>query len=281
MILDGHIHLREDSKDIPTFLERLKSADIDGGIIISVEPRRSSLSSQQRLDDVMAVTEVAENLFPFFWVDPLAADAADQIKAAVERGVAGFKVICEDFEPGDPRAMPVYRRIAAAEKPILFHSGILWHPTDNARFNRPLLFESLLAVEGLRFSLAHIGWPWCDETIAVYGKFLNAYTHRPDLSVEMFIDVTPGTPPIYRRDALVKLFTVGYDVENNVIFGTDSCVNNYNTDWAREWIERDNKIYNEIGLGEITRTNIFSENLLRFVGVDSRQVKHKGLRPGE
>ena len=27
----------------------------------------------------------------------------------------------------------------------------------------------LLDVRGLRFSLAHIGWPWCDELIAVYG----------------------------------------------------------------------------------------------------------------
>lgn len=28
----------------------------------------------------------------------------------------------------------------------------------------------------------------------------------------MFLDLTPGTPEIYRRDLLTKLFTIGYDV---------------------------------------------------------------------
>ena len=80
----------------------------------------------------------------------------------------------------------------------------------------------------MRFSLAHISWPWCDELIAAYGKILNASASRADYRGEMFVDITPGTPTIYRREALTKLFTVGYDIQDNVIFGrkqrsSDTC----------------------------------------------------------
>ena len=116
--------------------------------------------------------------------------------------------------------------------------------------------------------------------IAVYGKFLNAYDRRPDLSVEMFVDITPGTPPIYRRDALTKLFTVGYDVENNVIFGSDCEASDYNVGWSREWIARDDEIYEQIGVGRDIRNKIYRDNLLRFLGVSKQTVVHKSLRPG-
>ena len=94
-------------------------------------------------------------------------------------------------------------------------------------FNRPAEFEALLAVKGLTFCLAHIGWPWCDEMIAVYGNSSTRTLKHADAG-EMFIDLTPGTPPIYRKEALTKLFTVGYDIEDNVIFGTDCTADDYN-----------------------------------------------------
>jgi hypothetical protein len=104
---------------------------------------------------------------------------------------------------------------------MLFHSGILYDGRDTSRYNRPAEFECLLDVPGLRFAMAHISWPWCDEMIALYGKFQAAHGSRADVP-ELFIDTTPGTPAIYRRDALTKVFTVGFDVKHNVLFGSDS-----------------------------------------------------------
>jgi predicted TIM-barrel fold metal-dependent hydrolase len=272
MILDGHIHIGGDGTDTDDFADRLKEAGVDGGIIISQPPAahgvgRAERSVSQRLDELMRVDRAAPRLYPFFWIDPVDPSAANQVEEALARGVAGFKVICSAHEPGDPRAIDVYRAIAACGKPILFHSGILWDGTDSSRFNRPALFECLLEVEGLRFALAHISWPWCDELIAVYGKFLAARRHRSDLSVEVFIDVTPGTPLIYRRDALTKIFTVGYDVESNVFFGSDGNTNAYPSNYAREWIARDNAIYDELALDDATRERIYSANLMRFLGI--------------
>ena len=58
----------------------------------------------------------------------------------------------------------------------------------------------------------------------------------------------PGTPEIYRREALTKLLTVGYNVERNLLFGTDNHADGFNVGWAQQWIDRDLAIYHELGL---------------------------------
>jgi predicted TIM-barrel fold metal-dependent hydrolase len=286
MVLDGHIHIVQGAPDQAGFVQRLEAAGVDGGILISLAPpcfgeERQATAPAERLENLFAWCETHPNLHPFYWIDPIAEDALVQVEMAVERGVAGFKVICDRYYPGDERAMETYRRIARAGQPTLFHSGILWDGKPSAPYNRPGEFEALLQVEGLRFALAHISWPWCDELIAVYGKFLNAYTRRSDLSVEMFIDTTPGTPPIYRREALTKLFTVGYDVAHNVIFGSDSTPNEYNVAWVREWIDRDKRIFSELGLSEKTIGGVFAENLKRFLGISATGIEKALPKPGE
>ncbi|MFC1452124.1 amidohydrolase family protein [Verrucomicrobiota bacterium] len=286
MILDGHIHIRGGSEDPGLLARRFGEAGVEGGSIISLPPSSfrgfgEPLTNQERLDNLLSWCRAGSHLYPFYWIDPLENDAAEQVDVAVAGGVRGFKVICNRFPPGHEKAMPVYRSIARAGKPMLFHSGILWDGAPSSPFNRPAGFEALLEVDGLRFCLAHISWPWCDECLAVYGKFLNAFTRRSGLSVEMFIDVTPGTPPIYRREALTKLYTIGYDVESNVIFGSDSCANDYGTAWVREWIERDTAILGELGVSGESVELLMSGNLLRFVGEEGSGVRRKAPKPGE
>ncbi|MBI3987203.1 MAG: amidohydrolase family protein [Lentisphaerae bacterium] len=270
MILDGHIHIRALAENRAGFLKELKRAGVGGGLVISLPPPAfpavaPSAPPLARMNHVLSWCGTSENLYPFYWLDPLEADAADQVAMAVKKGARGFKVICDRFFPGDRRAMEIFGAIARARRPILFHSGILWDGKVSSRYNRPLEFEALLDVKGLRFCLAHLSWPWCDECIAVYGKFLNAVAGNPAVSGEMFMDITPGTPPVYRREALTRLFTAGYDVEDNVIFGSDSCANRYNAGWVRQWLERDNAVYDELGLARKTREAIVANNLKRFI----------------
>ncbi len=286
MILDGHIHMEEDSLNSETLLSQMKAAGVDGGTVISLSPngfgdRTASHTHQERLERLFSVTRGQENLFPFFWIDPVAPDAAEQVQMAESMGVMGYKVICERHYPCDSRAMKIYGQIAEAGKPILFHSGILWDGKPSSHFNKPIEFEGLLDIPHLRFCLAHISWPWHDENVAVYGKFLNTYSRCPDLSVEMFVDVTPGTPPIYREEALSRLFCSEYDIENNVIFGTDCHTGRYNAKWTREWIARDDSIYEKIGIGPDVRQKIYAENLRRFLGISKTLIVRRKLLSGE
>jgi predicted TIM-barrel fold metal-dependent hydrolase len=281
---DGHIHIEEGKPDPKGLMRRLAESGLDGGILISLPPPSfpwlsRPLSFQQRLENLLEWTNGIDVLVPFFWVDPTEDNAEEQVHQAVHRGVAGFKVICNHFYPENPRAMMVFQLIAEQRKPILFHSGILWDGQYSSRYNRPAVFEALLEVRGLVFSLAHIGWPWVDEFIAVYGKFLNAFSLTEDPAVEMYIDITPGTPPIYRREALSHLFGVGYDLEKNVIFGTDCSTVSYNVQWTRQWIARDSAIYKEIGVSQDTVRNVFGANLQRFL--KGEHLQHQILRSAE
>ena len=285
---DGHIHIINNNPKKERFLERTKNADISGGLIISLSPKHKTtdgcfISFKKRLSDVITFCESnsMNNFYSFFWIDPLAKDASDQVKYAVVSGISGFKVICNSYYPSHTEAMKIYKLIAHYGKPILFHSGILWDGQDSGKYNRPVEFECLLNIKGLRFSLAHISWPWYDECLAVYGKYLNAYTRRSELSTEMFIDITPGTSEIYRKDALVKLFSIGYDIENNIIFGSDCNTRNYNSDWVKNWINIDNSIYDNLNLSKNVQKKIFKTNLLRFLGKINDKMEKRYLRPGE
>ncbi len=271
MILDCHIHSSVGKPNPKRLMAEMKQGGIDGGVVISLPPAcfvhfKGPNKPQQRLETVMKWTAGAKTLFPFYWIDPTEKDAVAQVKAAVKAGIAGFKTICNHFYPGDTAAMDTYRDIAKANKPLLFHSGILWDGQNSSKYNRPAEFEALIDVPKLRFALAHISWPWVDECIALYGKFQAAHASRPDPSCEMFIDTTPGTPEIYRREALTKIFTVGYRVADNVLFGTDASTGEYGYEWAKVWLCRDQDIYRSVNLDQAGQDKVFYKNLLRFLG---------------
>ena len=59
---------------------------------------------------------------------------------------------------------------------------------------------------GLRVTLAHLGWPWCDEANAV-GVIDLLHGVAPDASQFRF-DISFGPPPVYRRDVLRKALAV-------------------------------------------------------------------------
>lgn len=269
MILNGHMHISELGADKNRFIDGLKSHGIDGGILISLAPscfEKTDATVEERINDLLRYTSDNQYLFPFFWIDAIEEDALNQVDYAIERGMVGFKVICSQHKPSHPKAMETYKYIAKKNKPIMFHSGILYDGQPSSEFNRPAEFECMLTVPNLRFSMAHISWPWCDELIAVYGKFRSAKHHHPEKNVELFVDITPGTPPIYRKDALTKLYTVGFNIENNVWYGSDGSTSNLPEVNLTERMERDNSIYDELGLSAETIDKIYSKNLLRFIG---------------
>ncbi|RPI61233.1 MAG: hypothetical protein EHM48_06000 [Planctomycetaceae bacterium] len=267
MILDTHVHIITMKVDPAGALAAMRKAGIDGGVLLSMPPAmfkmwESPSDPKERLENVMQWVQGQKNLFPFFWIDPTEDDALGQVELAVKRGVAGFKIICSGYFPSDERVVKVCTAIAQAGKPILFHSGILWDGLPSSKYNRPAEFEALMQIDGLRFALAHMSWPWVDECLAVFGKI----AHARNAKCQMFIDMTPGTPTIYRKEALTKLFTIGYKVADNVLFGTDGRVPEYNSEWPRTWIDRDNAIYDELGLDQEQREKIYCKNLLRFIG---------------
>lgn len=270
MRYDLHIHHRQTDTTGKDLLAKLNAAGFDGGIVLSQSPvplwEDRIRTPRERIDNLLKYVDGCETLVPFYFLDPTDEDAAEQVDMAVAAGMRGFKIICTHFFPDDPRAVPIYHRIAKADKPILFHSGILYDGTNaSGNYNRPCNFEVLLGVPRLRFALAHISWPWCNECIAVYGKFANYLECSDDPDApEMFVDITPGTPAPYRRDALSKLLFMD-GAAKHVLWGSDNTTRDYRPEYSLSIRNRDESIFPDLNLGEEFMDDLYYNNLMRFL----------------
>ena len=266
---DGHVHIFPGKPDSEAYVARLAKAGFRGGILLSENPDPLDDSPapdpEGAMDRAIEWASASETLYPFYWINPVLDNARDLVDMAVEKGMFGFKVLPGRFMPGDPRALPVYEKMAKAGKPVLFHSGILWDGRPSSKFTRPGNYEELIDIPGLRFCCAHISWPWCEECVAVYGKFLNALTRTDRPRAEMFIDITPGTPRRRRQSALEMLFGYDYDMNGRVMFGTDCRANDYAVAWAKEWQERDDAIYAALGKDLVDPDSVYRRALQNFL----------------
>ena len=285
-IYDVHVH-SNGLLDGQRTLERMARAGVCGGSVFSLHPGcftalgAHDLDGRARLNMVLESCKGCEGrLFPVLWIHPDEEGLPALIAEAAERGIGAFKCICNDFYIGDEKGVRMLEAVAKTGKPIFFHSGILWDDSPSSKYNRPLNWEELLnrkegtidRIRGLRFSLGHCSWPWYDECIALYGKFLANFRAHPEDDLQMFFDLTPGTPASYRFDLLRKLLNCGYDVEHNILWGTDCFAEDYNDEWARTWLGTDNAIMDALNVPSWIRENIFSKNAERFYGLPGAEA---------
>ena len=274
-IFDAHTHLFSQGADGKSILANMAKAGVCGGCVFSDWPKEANAKVgkdfEARMSGVLSATKGCDKLYPVMWIHPFEEDIINKVHTAAERGIVAFKIICTDFYVYDERCLTLLREIASLGKPVFFHTGILWDGQVSSSYNRPINWESLLDIKGLRFSMAHVSWPWHDECIAVYGEFLNAQVTGE--TAEMFIDMTPGTPDIYREEVLTKLFRIGYDFEDNLMFGTDCTAESYSFEWAKKWIDKDNSIMDKLGVCERVREKMYGGNLERFLFGDKDEIK--------
>jgi len=265
---DEHIHIYTDAAAKPeAFAQRIAEAGLAGGCVYSreqtPEPRLSNstaMTPEQIVDNVIEWCSGSPTLYPFYWIDPSRHDAVDLVDMAVEKGICGFKVIRNNGYPCDGPALDAYRRMAHYGKPVTFHSGILYDGVPSSAYFQPVAFEPLLRAEGLRFCLAHISWPWCDECMAVFGKMYAAsdnWSNRPHATFrkpvaprnppKMFIDSTPGAHGIWRHDAFERMYGSPFrpTVSKRFMFGTDCDVHDYSVAYARKVQSGDDALLKE------------------------------------
>ena len=288
---DCHIHVRGDEKP-DDILRAMDRASLDLICIISWPPPSAHADplEKRRPSDVERMTETGkmiaadpDRIRGFYWVDPLAADAPDQVERAVaEHRYAGVKMIPDHWYPYDERVFPTYERIQTLGVPILFHTGILWANADSSRFCRPANFEIIQEFPKIRFMLGHVGWPWTDECIAVADRFktmarrrdgrdpelakdsvFRAHNiHNPEYEVDVTckVDLTPGTPLVYRSEVLRLCYEVlGADM---LLFGTDA-LGADDLSQVKAHQERDERILrDELGLAEADVERIMGSNVL-------------------
>ena len=294
LIIDCHVH-SSGFETIDEILKGMDKAGVDKAVIFSPYPGRirekggifpkakagvtrhlefsySDVTSEKQRKSVEFVArlqkEAPDRIIAFMWLEPRLKDAIEILEWAVSsKEIKGVKMIPDHWYPYDEFMYPIYRKLEELNVPVLFHSGILFGFKDSSRFCRPVNYEVLLSFPDLRFALAHVSWPWVDECIALWGR-LRAFVRREfegeREDVQMYIDITPGTPLIYRQSTLQKL--IAYGAEDYIIFGTDCRAGNMER--ARLHIGRDASILRQVvGVPNETVNKIMGENALRFLGL--------------
>ncbi len=204
MLIDAHLHCtgRETRSDV---LRTLDEAEVDLGVLLA--PFLSDGYSLQDADSLRrANTHLADlvqgqgdRLVGFAVVNPLHPGAVDELQRAIDAGLRGVKMVPSGWYPYDEAVQPVFARAAQLGLPILFHSGI-FIDGRSGRFCRPSFFEALRDHPGVRVTLAHLGWPWTDEAIAV--GLIDHINGVPDARAAFRFDLSFGPPPPYRKPVL-------------------------------------------------------------------------------
>jgi uncharacterized protein len=210
MVIDAHLHCtgRETSDDV---LRALDDAGVDIGVLLApflgdgyslADP-----ASLRRGNDHLArlVSRAPDRLVGMAVVNPADAGAPAELHRAIEAGLTGAKMVPSGWYPYDDHVQPTFAEAARLKLPLLFHSGI-FIDGRSGRFCRPAFFETLRDHPGVRVTLAHVGWPWTDEAIAV--ALIDRIHGVPDEECVFRLDLSFGPPPPYRMEVLRRALEV-------------------------------------------------------------------------
>ena len=261
MIIDCHVHSggTETAREV---LAGLDAQGVDRAVVFAPSGNRAGDKVRQHTDFISRLAaETAGRVIPFAWIDPTYPGATDEVDRAVtDKAIKGVKIIPDRWHPWSDHCQRVYEKVQELGVPLLFHSGILWSWGDTSRFCRPCEFEVMMDYPRVRFALGHIGWPWTDECIAVAGKIMHLRRGRGHQGPQAFLDLTPGTPPIYREEAIRRaLECVGEDL---LLFGSDCRAGSTGS----QVLQRDRVLFEKMGLSQETQEKIFYRNTLAWLG---------------
>jgi uncharacterized protein len=267
MIIDAHLHCtgRETTADV---LRTLDGAGIDVGVLLapflgdgySIDDAGSLRRANAHL--ARLVKHHPDRLVGFAVVDPRDARAADDLRHAVETGgLRGVKMVPTGWHADEPRVQPVFAVASELKLPVLFHSGI-FIDGRSGRFCRPASFEVMRDHPGARVALAHVGWPWTDEAIAV--ALIDRIHGVPEDRCAFRLDISFGPPPPYRREVMARaLDVIGAGL---LQFGSD-CFFPCSAEHVRErmgWVQ---ELFDQLELDAATRERIWSGTAAAWLGI--------------
>lgn len=208
-------------------------------------------------DDVAsAVAQFPDVFIGFASVDPWKGKMAiSEAKRAVnELGLKGFKFqqCAQAFYPNDHQFYPLWETIADLGVPALFHMGTTGFGAGTRGgmgiklgYARPIYVDDVAAdFPEMDIILAHPGWPWESETLAVATHKANCY-----------IDLSGWSPKRFSRELVRAL---NRELQNRALFGTD-----YPMIHPSKWFES----FDTLEILPETRQKVILDNARQLLGI--------------
>lgn len=266
MIIDAHLHCsgQERRDDV---LRTLDDAGVERGVLLapflSEGYSLTDAASLGRANQHLAtlVRGVDDRLTGLAVVNPLHPQAIEQMRRAVDAGLSGLKMVPSGWYPYDDAVQEVFAEAARLRLPLLFHSGI-FIDGRSSRYCRPVFFEALRDHPGARVTLAHLGWPWSDEAIAL--GLIDRINGVPEAEVAFRFDLSFGAPPVYRLEMLQRaLLVLGPGL---LQFGSDCFLPCPGAQLRerRRWLE---ELLDELEVDASARQQIFSGTAASWLGL--------------
>lgn len=269
MLIDAHLHCTgtETTSDV---LRTLDDAEVDVGVLLA-----PFLSPGYSLDDPESLRRAnahlarlikghEDRLVGLCVVDPRDSQAPDDLRRAIEdMGLHGVKMVPTGWYPFDADVQPTFAVAAELKLPVLFHSGV-FIDGRSSRFCRPSFFEAMRDHPGARVALAHLGWPWTDEAIAV--GLIDLIHGVPSEQAAFRFDLSFGAPPVYRKEAIGRALSV---LGSSLLqFGSDCFLPCPGKELRerRSWLEA---ILQELEVGGPERERIFCKTAQSWLGEHS------------
>jgi predicted TIM-barrel fold metal-dependent hydrolase len=254
-ITDCHIHV-EGEADPADVLRGMDAAGVDRIVVLSSQERVSLSETRRKVLSCKRLMDAApDRITGLAFVDPTITGMAGLVAEAVtELGYTGIKIIPDHWFAYEERLEPFWERMNTLATPILFHTGILYANDDGSRFCKPLWLEKLLHYPRIKFAMAHISWPWCEEHLAVMGRMRDA-ANQGGFEWQSYTDITPGTPPHIHKQALEN--AISFSGADRIMWGSDTFLpgDMENTSFR---VKHDMALLNEIGVSDTDIQRIMS-----------------------
>ncbi len=127
------------------------------------------------------VRQHPDRLIGFAGIDPTAPQeaVAEMRRCRDELGMQGIALspAAQNFHPAHTNAKTCYEAAVQLQMPVLFHSGVHNDPDSVLQYGQPVLLDEVAReFPSLKIIIAHMGYPWGPETIALLGKHSNVYS---------------------------------------------------------------------------------------------------------
>jgi hypothetical protein len=169
--------------NLPTIADTITDMDTAGvakSVVVAVD---GEVQWGYRVSNEMvaeAVRADPDRLIGFASVDPNKGEAArKELRRAVEsddmRGLKLVPHLCE-IQVNEPVMYPLYEEALDLGIPVLFHMGTQFHSGTKLKFCKPIdVDEVAVDFPELKLIIAHFGWPWYEEALAVVHRNPNVY----------------------------------------------------------------------------------------------------------
>ncbi|MEM1867561.1 MAG: amidohydrolase family protein [Thermosphaera sp.] len=243
--------IRNRPQPLETFLLELDVSGLNKAVLLPIDATTTRGVALFSNEQIAELCRLSSRFVGFASVDPHTPDAPELLEYAVkEMGLLGLKLSppTQEFFPNDPRiAYPIYQKAANLGIPVVFHAGMSWEPKARLKYGHPMLLEDV-AVDfpDLKIVIAHFGWPWVLESVALALKYPNVFL---DTACLYF-----GNPKDFLAFVMkqqIPLAVIEKSLSHKVVFGSN---------YPRVEIKNMARAVRELGLSQDTLELIFSIN---------------------